>query len=120
MQKHAHIITLFSSASTLVCCALPALLVTLGAGAALAGLTSAFPQLIWLSKHKPEVFGFATMMISLSAFMQWRSRRAACPAEPSLAHACGRQRRISRGIFAFSLCMYVTGVTFAFILPRIS
>lgn len=119
MSKHAHVITLFSSASTLVCCALPALFVSLGAGAALAGLTSAVPQLIFLSQHKLEVFGFATCMIALSAYMQYRSRHAPCPIDPELARACTKQRRFSRIIFIFSLVMYVTGLTFAFILPRI-
>lgn len=120
VAKHANILTLFSSASTLVCCALPALMVSLGAGAALAGLTSAVPQLVWLSKHKNEVFLFATCMIALSAFMQFKSRHAPCPTDAALAHACGKQRKISRVIFLFSVSMYVTGLTFAFILPMLS
>ena len=45
-------LSLFASAGTLVCCALPALFVTLGAGAALAGLVGEFPQLVWLSTYK--------------------------------------------------------------------
>ena len=49
--------TLLSSAGTLVCCVLPAVLVTLGAGASLAGLVTAIPQLVWLSEHKTLVFG---------------------------------------------------------------
>src|SRR6187200_1056050 len=38
---------LLASSGTLVCCVLPALMVALGAGAALAGLVTAVPQLIW-------------------------------------------------------------------------
>ena len=41
------LISLFSSFGTLICCALPALLVSLGAGAVLAGLITNFPQLIF-------------------------------------------------------------------------
>ena len=44
--------TLLASTATLVCCVLPAVLVSLGAGAVLAGLVSSFPQLVWLSEHK--------------------------------------------------------------------
>ena len=44
-------LTLFGSFSTLLCCALPALLVSLGAGAVTIGLVSAVPQLIWLLCH---------------------------------------------------------------------
>ena len=36
---------LLTSSATLVCCVLPAVLVALGAGAALAGLVTAVPQL---------------------------------------------------------------------------
>ena len=39
--------SLFTSFSTLICCALPALLVSIGAGATLAGIISNFPQLIF-------------------------------------------------------------------------
>jgi len=48
-------LTLFTSASTLICCALPALLVAIGAGSVMAGLVSNVPQLIWLSKHKVKI-----------------------------------------------------------------
>ena len=48
----ASVASLFASSSTLICCALPALLVALGAGAALSSLVSAVPQLVVLSEHK--------------------------------------------------------------------
>ena len=44
-------VTLATGASTLLCCALPALLVALGAGAVLATAVSVFPQLVWVSEH---------------------------------------------------------------------
>ena len=47
---------LLASSATLVCCVLPAVFVALGAGAALVGLVSAIPQLVWLSEHKLLVF----------------------------------------------------------------
>ena len=40
------VLSLFASSGTLVCCALPALLVALGAGAALSSLVSVFPQVV--------------------------------------------------------------------------
>ena len=48
---------LFTSVATLVCCVLPAVLVSIGAGAAVVGLVTAFPQLVWLSERKVLVFG---------------------------------------------------------------
>lgn len=72
-------LSLLTSSSTLVCCALPALLVTLGAGASLVTLTGHVPQLIWLSEHKALVFGLAALALLLAGFAQWRAGyRPAC------------------------------------------
>lgn len=109
--------SVFTSASTLICCALPALLVTIGAGAALAGLVSAVPQLIWLSAHKAWVFGAAGVMLALAGWLQYRARYAPCPADARLAAACARTRRISLWIYAVSVVIYAIGVLFAFGLP---
>lgn len=108
-------LALFGSFGTLFCCALPALLVSIGAGAAVIGLVSMFPQLIWLSEHKVGLFIFAGIMLTLSAIMRYLTRNAPCPADPAKAKACARMRRISFGVFVFSLGMYAIGFYFAFI-----
>lgn len=114
-----HTLTVFSSFSTLLCCALPAFLVALGAGSVMASLVSAVPQLIFVSKHKPAVFIFAGCMLSLSAFMQWRNRHAACPADPVQARSCLRLRKISAIVFCVSLAAYLTGIFFTFFAARV-
>ena len=108
---------LFGSFSTLLCCALPALFVSLGAGAAVMGLVSAVPQLIWLSEHKIGVFIFAGIMLMLSGTSRYLTRNAPCPADPKKAKTCARLRRISFGIFIFLLTIYGVGLFFAFISP---
>ena len=110
---------LFTSVGTLLCCALPALFVTLGMGAALAGLVSNVPWLITLSEHKIWVFGGAGIMIAFAAILQWTRRNAPCPIDPDAARACARLRRISVFITGFAVITYLTGVFFAFIAPRI-
>lgn len=118
-DKVVSTLTLFSSFSTLLCCALPAFLVALGAGAVMAGLVSAVPQLVIVSHHKPAVFIFAGVMLSFSAFMQWRNRTAACPIDPIKARACKRLRKISVVVFCISAFFYLMGLTFTFIAPYI-
>ncbi len=110
-------LTLLASGGTLICCVLPAVMVALGAGAALAGLVSAVPQLIWLSEHKAAVFGVAFAMLALSGLLLWRARSLPCPADPALAHACMRLRRISLMLWSFALLCTVVGSVFAFVLP---
>jgi len=117
MKKVVHTLALFGAFSTLICCALPALFVTLGAGAALIGLVSAVPQLIWLSEHKIPLFIFAGVMLTISGASRYMSRNAPCPVDPNAAKSCKRLRRIGLGIFIFSLAIYATGFFFAFIAP---
>jgi hypothetical protein len=109
--------SLFASTSTLLCCALPALLVALGAGAALSSLISVAPQLVILSDYKVELFVFAGVMLLVSGTLQWRHRFAPCPIDPGLRDACLRTRRVSSSIFGLSVLLYATGGWFAFIAP---
>lgn len=112
-------LSLFTSTSTLICCALPALFVTLGAGAALAGMVSTFPFLVALTEHKVLLFSIAGVLLVLSAIMQHRARHAPCPIDPVLAKQCDRLRRISVGVTIFSGVIYLVGFFFAFIAVRI-
>ena len=65
---------LLASTGTLVCCVLPAVMVAVGAGAALAGLVSAVPELVWMSAHKGVVFGVAAALLLVAGFGLWRVR----------------------------------------------
>lgn len=111
---------LLSSLATLVCCVLPAVLVALGAGAVLAGLVSAVPQLIWLSEHKGLVFGSAGVLLALSGGSIWYARSLPCPVDPVAAHACTRIRRFSAALYGVALVSFALGVTYTFILPRLN
>ena len=112
-------LTLAASTGTLVCCVLPAAMVALGAGATLAGLVSAVPQLIWISEHKPLIFGSAVAMLLASGIALWRARRLPCPADPSLARTCGRLRTASVWLWWIAVSACATGATFAFVLPAL-
>jgi hypothetical protein len=110
---------LLASSATLVCCVLPAVLVTLGAGVALAGLVSAVPQLIWLSEHKPLVFGSAGALLVVSGVALWYGRSLPCPTDPGAARACRRLRLISRLLYGLALASFALGVAFAFVIPAL-
>ena len=115
----ASVASLFASSSTLVCCALPALLAGLGAGAALSSLVSAVPQLVWLSEHKEGLFTFAGLMLTASGWLQWRNRFAPCPVDPALRDACLRTRRTAARVYVASVVIYAIGGWFAFLMPLI-
>lgn len=108
-------LSLFTSVGTLICCALPALLVAIGMGAAMAGLVSTAPWITALSEYKPIVFMISGVMLTFAAFMQWRARNAPCPADPAKAKACARLRTFSISMIIFSVITYVIGFFFAFL-----
>jgi hypothetical protein len=112
--------SLAAASGTLVCCALPALLVMLGAGAALVGLVSVFPQIVWLSEHKTLVFGAAAAAMTIAGWTQWRNRSAPCPTDPALRDACLRTRRWSARVYALSLLFLALGAWFAFVQPLLA
>ena len=112
--------SLFASSSTLVCCAIPALLVALGAGAALSSLVSIFPQVVWLSEHKETLFGFAGLMMVGSGALQWRNRSAPCPIDPALRDACLKTRKSAITLYAVSVVIFLIGGWFAFVQPWLS
>ncbi len=108
---------LLASSGAMVCCVLPAVMVSLGAGASLVGLLGAFPQLIWLSEHKEWVFMVAVVMLLVAGYLLSRARTAPCPADPALAMACQRLRRWSVVLYAISVVGTFIGFLFAFVLP---
>lgn len=120
LQKNIWIsfFSLFTSMSTLICCALPALLVSIGLGATMVGLVTTFPQLIWLSENKLLVFSSSFIMLSASVYMQYRARFLPCPIDPREAQACSNARLWSKRVTIFSIVVWFIGAIFA-ILPMI-
>lgn len=115
----ASVAALVASSATLVCCVLPAVMVSLGAGAALVGLISAVPQLIWLSEHKVAVFSIAAVLLLASGVMLRYAVRLPCPVEPSAAKACLRLRRASNVLFYGAASAYVIGLGFVAIVAAV-
>ena len=111
---------LLAGGGTLLCCVLPAVMVALGAGAALAGLVSAVPALVWLSLHKVGVFALAVLLLGVAGALLWRARRLPCPADATLAAHCRRLRLASLALWWFALACVGVGALFAFALPLLA
>ena len=107
--------TLLTSTGTLICCALPILLVSVaGLGAFVASVTSNFPILITLSAHKEWVFGISGFMLAMSGWMVFRRGRS-CPVDPVLARWCEAFQTWNRRIFIISLGIWGLGFFAAFL-----
>lgn len=111
-------LALLGSSATLVCCVIPAILVTLGFGATLAGAISAFPQLTVLSENKGIVFALAGILLGISGYVRTRPEAQTCPTDPVLAEACRRSKKWGQVLFTLAVVLYSGSLFFVFVLPR--
>ena len=116
-NKLVNYLALFTSTGTIFCCALPALLVSIGAGAALSSLISIFPQLIILSIYKIPIFIGASIILIISGIMQYQTKSMPCPADKKQAYACMQARKVSMIIYVASVGIFLVGLLFAIIIP---
>ncbi len=112
-------LSLFTSAGTLVCCALPSLLVLAGLGATVASLLSVAPWLVTLSQHKGWVFVVSGLLIALNVAYVYglaprlRAAGQTCPADAAGA-SCGPAERFTRMMLWTSAALYSLGVITAY------
>ena len=114
--------SLFSSFSTLICCALPSVLVLLGMGTAVASLLSAAPWLVSLSRHKVWTFSIAGVLIALSFLMTYviaprLQQGEVCDADDPTT--CGEVSKLSRAILWGSAVVWSCGFFVAYLLGPI-
>jgi len=114
-ETAAPTLALFASVSTLLCCALPALLITIGAGAVMAGLAANVPGLIWLTAHKGPLFIIAGLLLTGATILKWQGRNTPCPIDPAQAKACMRLRKMGSVILGIAIVTYSVGAFFAFL-----
>lgn len=119
MKKLITFFSLFGSLSTLFCCALPVLLVSIGMGATFASMTSTFPQIIWLTERKDMLFAITAVLLVVSFLMMKKSESLACPIDADQAEVCGEAKNSTKIVFWTTVIIYLVGFSFSYIIPRI-
>ena len=105
---------LFTSSTTLVCCALPILLVSLGLGAVSASLFANLPFLVTLAQYKGWMFAGSGTVLILTGWLLFRSGRA-CPIDPEVAELCASAYRWNTRFFWTSTAIWVIGFAAAYL-----
>lgn len=108
-------LALLLSFGTLLCCALPIVLVSLGFGAAVAAFNFEYPLLLALAEQKPWMFAGSALLLLIAAWWLWL-RPAACPSDPLLAAHCVRARAWNRRAFWSGCAVWMMGFFFAYLL----
>jgi mercuric ion transport protein len=114
-------ISLFTSLSTLLCCALPSVLVLVGLGASVASMLSFMPWLVVLSRHKQWTFAISGVLITVSFlntyYLAPRFRAEECIADnPS---ACSDASKLGKILLWVSAGIYAVGLFVAYALGPI-
>ena len=107
-------LVLFASTGTLLCCALPILLVSLGLGSVVAVMATNIPFLITLSMHKAWVFAGSGLLLLLGGWLLYRPGRT-CPIDPELAELCSKANTWNIRLYWLSIIIWCVGFFFAFI-----
>ena len=118
-DKTANFFSLFASSSTLICCALPAVFVLIGAGASFASLLSIFPFLIVLSQYKLAITIAAFTMIIIAGYVNYKTYYMPCPIDPEAGRACMRTRERSRILYYISVVIFCFASVFTYVVPRL-
>ena len=111
------VLILFASTTTLLCCALPVLLVSLGMGAVVASIYGEhLPFLGTLGLYKEWTFGITVGLLALAGWILYRPGRS-CPSDPELAATCNIAYKWNVRLFWGSVVIWFIGAFAAFALP---
>lgn len=107
-------LTLASSSGTLVCCALPIILVSVGLGSVGAALNMEWPFLNSLAEYKIWIFIVSGGLLLFSTWQLYVTRNT-CPADPKLAVACARIKKLTAKLLIVAGVIWTIGFIAAYI-----
>ncbi|AEG31182.1 hypothetical protein [Thiomicrospira cyclica] len=111
------VLVLFASIPTLLCCALPVVLVSLGMGSAVVSLYSEhLPFLQWFGMNEHITFGVTAVILAFAGWLLYRPGRS-CPTDPTLAQACQSANKWNHRFYWGAVVVWCIGAFFAFGLP---
>lgn len=108
-------VALFVASGTLLCCALPILLVTLGFGAVVASLNYNIPGLIFLAENKIWTLTISALILMVLAWVIWRPNQH-CPSDPTLSALCQKSKLWNKKIFWLSSMIWFIGFFTSYLL----
>lgn len=116
--KRWGILLLFATIPTLLCCAFPILLVSLGMGSVVASLYGdKLPFLQWFGRNETITFGITASILLIAGWMLYHSGRT-CPADQVLAQACKKADKWNLCFYWIAVAVYVIGFCSAYVYPH--
>lgn len=100
---------LIANGGVMLCCVLPALLVTFGFGGVLVTFLGEYPLFIEISRHKGWIFFGAFLILLLSGFSLYANREQVCQVN-SLSKECVEVKTASKILYIISLIIFITSL----------
>jgi len=108
-------LALFTSFSTILCCALPIILVFLGFGSAFAALSSNFMFINIIAEKGSYLFIASLIFLAISAYFIFFKNQS-CPSDKKLANICLKSKIINKYIWFFAIFIWIISFFFKYIL----
>ncbi len=105
------LLALFTSFSTILCCALPIILVFLGFGSAFAALSSNFIFINIIAEKSAYIFLISLILLSISAYFIFFQNQS-CPSDKKLANICLKSKIINKYIWFFAIFIWIISFLF--------
>jgi len=115
LDKVFSVLILFTSAGTLLCCALPAAIAAILGTSALFTVIDGIPFLVTLSDHKEWIFALSGLLIGINVYHLWFSKNAGeevCPIDQK--DACRDSKRFAKIVTIISAIVVAIGAVTAF------
>lgn len=112
-------LVLLTTSTTLVCCVIPIVLVSLGMGAVVASLYGKFTVLTFIGRNDNAALAVTSVILLLAGWALYRPGRT-CPADPVLAEQCRNADRWNHRLFVVSCIIWLIGLFFAKLLLPLS
>ena len=108
-------LALFTSITTIFCCALPIILILLGMGVVFANLTASFPLINWFAGKSFYLFITSFILLLISGYVIFIKVQI-CPANQKLATICKKSKLFNKIIWWLSLVILLISFIFKYIL----
>lgn len=106
---------LFSSLSTIFCCALPVVLVFFGLGSLFAAISAKFMFINWLVENNLYLFLASFLFLSISGYFIFIKKQN-CKTDKKLLQACQISKKINKIIWIIATLILLISLFFKYIL----
>lgn len=112
MRLINNLVLLISNGGVMLCCVLPAILVSLGLGSSLATFLSEYPIFIKITSYKDYIFLFVFFILSFNGYILYKNNKKVCEIN-NLNKECIEVKRVSKllyfiSIFIFLISLYLS------------